>query len=161
MSHSFCDKQLILAELVGHYLPFASQSMSVSLSKRNCPFVCVPQEFPINGIPVVTSLQNIYWGSLKHSQIGHLEHEAWLGSLEARHTASFLRAVPESNISQTAKCTRYFLARLFECLNTPIYKAPKESCIILRRAHEGNDDGARGIESASRENTNYICPWEM
>ena len=56
-------------------------------------------------------------GSLKHSQIGHLEHEAWLGSLEARHTASFLRAVPESNVPETAKCTtyRYFLAWLFEC----------------------------------------------
>ena len=42
----------------------------------HCPSETVPLfAFPINGIPVVTSLQNIYWGSLKHSQIGHLGQE--------------------------------------------------------------------------------------
>ena len=64
---------------------------------------------------------------MKHSQVGILGQEAWLGSLEARHTAPFLMAVPESNISETVKCTtyRFFLARLFECLNTSnIQKTP-------------------------------------
>ena len=92
-------------------------------------------------------------GSLKHSQVGHLEHEAWLGSLEARHTVSFLRAVPESNVSETAKCTihRYFLDQIFVCLNTPNIQSTQESCISLRRAHESKDDGTQGIKSASRE----------
>ena len=71
---------------------------------------------------------DVYSRALKHSQVGILGQEARLGSLEARHTAPFLRAVPESNISETAKCTtyRFFLDPIFESLNTPnIQKKPK------------------------------------
>ena len=42
--------------------------------------------------------------SLKHSQIWDLGQEAWLGSLEARHAAPFLRAVPGSNDVNYCKC---------------------------------------------------------
>ena len=37
-----------------------------------------------------------------------------------------------------------------------IYNIKPKSPERLRRAHERKDDGTRGIESASRENTNYI-----
>ena len=88
----------------------------VSLSKWNCPLFACPKSFWINLRPVETNLQMFIEGSLKHSQVGHLNMKLGWGSLEARHTASFLAAVPESNISETAKCTiyRYFLAQLFE-----------------------------------------------
>ena len=95
-------------------------------------------------------------GSLKHSQVGKLEQEAWLGSLEARHTASFLAAVPESNNSHSRN-TQYidiFLTRYLNVLNTPnIHCTPRVLHYVAAHIYENNDDGALGIESAPREFT--------
>ena len=48
-----------------------------------------------------------------------LGHEAWLGSLEARHAAPFLRAVPGSNDVKYCKCVIlwYFHVQKFVCLD--------------------------------------------
>ena len=100
----------------------------------------------------------IEW-SLKHSQVGHLEHEAWLGSLKARHTAPFLRAVPEGNNSDTANAQNsvIFCDQLVGCLDTPNIHCTQESCIMLPHAHDFKDYGTQEIESVSREKIpNYM-----
>ena len=70
-------------------------------------------------------------GSLKHSQVGNLEQEAWLGSLEARHAASFLWAVPESNISHTTNVQDIviFLTSYLNVWTLQIYNAPKNPAL--------------------------------
>ena len=94
--------------------------------------------------------------SLKHSQNWDLGQEAWLGSLEARHTTPFLMAVPGSNI--VTYCKRiilwYFRNHKFDCLDTKYIPKVQKGGTHINKC----TTSTRGIESASGERfTNYIC----
>ena len=86
------------------------------------------------------------------TESGILDKKLW-GSLEARHTASFLRAIPRSSNSDTAKITRlqYFIWQSIWLLKKKYNRyQPRSKCVAVRM-YNRKDYGASGEISALRE----------
>ena len=118
------------------------------------PYLRSPKVAPINGIPVETSLQNIYCGSLKHSHVRILDKKLGWGlwrpdiqrPLEGDSREQHFTMWKFTYISHTENVQHIdiFLTGYLNVSTLQLYKALKESCIILRRAHGSKDDGTRG-----------------
>ena len=94
--------------------------------------------------PVETNLHIFIGGSLKHSQVGNLEHEAgrslWRPDIQRLSWRRFQRATFQK--LQNEQDIDIFLTRYSLVGTLQIYNAPKGP-EILRRTHESKDDGTQ------------------
>ena len=113
--------------------------------------ICVPKS--CRNKQTFCCLLDVYSGVFDMiTESGILDKKLW-GSLEARHTASFLRAIPRSSNSDTAKITRlqYFLRPVNWLFCTQKYERTQRSKCVAVRMYNRKDDGASGEISALRE----------
>ena len=135
----------------------------VSLSKWLSQ-ICVPLKLLNKLEPVETSL-DVYWGILEAFTGWESWTRSWLGSLDARHAASFLGAVPESNNSHSRNVQDIdnFSTDYLNVWTRQIYKEPKNPALCCRACMQTMTMVLEGKESASREihQITLIIDWEM